>query len=49
METRKSRVVTIFPKGTIVKFDGTPCELLSDVPYYSATFQKVADAKRKQT
>jgi hypothetical protein len=30
--------ITYFPKGTVVKFNGIPCELLSDVPYYSATF-----------
>lgn len=49
MKTTKPRVVTVFPKGTIVKFDGIPCELLTDVPYYSATFQKVAEKKEKQT
>ena len=42
---KKSRVITVFPKGTIVKYDGIPCELLEDTTYYSATFQKVAEDK----
>jgi hypothetical protein len=33
-----SEKITYFPKGTVVKFNGIPCELLCDVPYYSATF-----------
>lgn len=35
--------ITYFKKGTIVKCDGIPCELLSDVPYYSATFGSDVD------
>lgn len=31
--------ITVFPKGTIVKFNGIPCQLLQDTPYYSRTFQ----------
>ena len=33
------QIITVFPKGTIVKYGGVPCELLCDTPYYSATFQ----------
>lgn len=34
-----SKVVAIFPKGTIVKYNEIPCKLLQDTPYYSETFQ----------
>lgn len=34
----KERVM-VFPKGSIVKFDGIPCELLQDTPYESAHFR----------
>lgn len=40
---KKKRTVTVFPMGTIVKFDGIPCELLRDTPFYSATFQPRED------
>lgn len=33
-----SMKITVFPKGTIVKYNGIPCELLQDVAYYSETF-----------
>ena len=36
------KVVTVFPKGTVVKFNNIPCELLQDTPYYSETFQQLA-------
>lgn len=29
--------LTYFPKGTVIHYQGIPCELLSDVPYYSET------------
>lgn len=32
-------VITVFPKGTIVTYNGIPCELLCDTPYYSETFR----------
>ena len=35
----ESKVVTVFPKGTVVKYNGIPCELLRDTPYYSETFK----------
>lgn len=44
---RPSRVVTVFPKGTVVKYGDIPCELLADAPYYSATFQRVADERQR--
>lgn len=31
--------VLVFPKGTIVKYGGIPCELLQDTPYESATIR----------
>ena len=31
---------TAFPEGTIVKYDGIPCRLLQDTPYYCATFSQ---------
>ena len=30
---------TAFPKGTIVKYNGIPCKLLQDTPYYSETYK----------
>lgn len=33
------QIITVFPKGTIVKYGGVPCELLQDTPYYSETIQ----------
>lgn len=36
---RKKKIVTVFPKGTVVKYKGIPCELLQDTPYYSETFR----------
>ena len=44
-ETRpmiKERVL-VFPKGTVVKFDGIPCELLQETPYESAYFRAKAE------
>ena len=32
------KTVTVFPKGTIVKYYGVPCELLEDCMFYSANF-----------
>ena len=40
-------ISTIFPKGTIVKFDGIPCKLLRDTPFYSETFIVVKDVTKK--
>jgi hypothetical protein len=40
---------TAFPKGTIVKYGGVPCELLQDTPYYSKTFSaETGESKREQ-
>jgi len=36
---KSAEIPTMFPKGTIVKFNGIPCELLQDTPYYSETFK----------
>jgi hypothetical protein len=36
---KSGEIPTMFPKGTIVKFNGIPCELLQDTPYYSETFK----------
>ncbi len=41
---RPMRVVTAFPAGTIVKYNGIPCELLEDTPYYSATYRPTTEA-----
>jgi len=30
---------TAFPKGTIIHYEGIPCELLQDTPYYSETIK----------
>ena len=30
---------TAFPRGTVVHYNGIPCELLDDTPYYSATIE----------
>lgn len=35
---REPRIITVFPKGTVVSYNGVPCELLCDTPYYSATY-----------
>lgn len=35
---REARIITVFPKGTVVSYNGVPCELLCDTPYYSATY-----------
>ena len=40
---RPDRVVTVFPKGTVIKYDGLPCELLQDTPYYTETIQRQAE------
>jgi len=44
---KKLNVITVFPKGTIVKFAGIPCELLEEVSYQSAT-ALTAEINRKQ-
>ena len=36
---KSGEIPTFFPKGTIVKYNGIPCELLQDTPYYSETFK----------
>ncbi|KKL28436.1 hypothetical protein LCGC14_2375170 [marine sediment metagenome] len=36
---KSGNIPTMFPKGTIVKFNGVPCELLQDTPYFSGTFK----------
>ncbi len=36
---KSGEIPTLFPKGTVVKFRGVPCELLQDTPYYSETFK----------
>ena len=36
-EQKRTKNVLCFPKGTVVKYDGIPCELLKDTPYYSET------------
>ncbi len=40
----KPKSILVFPKGTVVKYDGIPCELLDDTPYesghYRAAMQK---------
>jgi len=41
-----SQVVTVFPRGTVVKYRGLPCELLQDTPYHTETIQRQADADR---
>jgi hypothetical protein len=33
------RLPTSFPRGTVVHYNGIPCELLDDTPYYSATIE----------
>ena len=37
-QNKKKRVVTVFPKDTIVKYNGVPCRLLEDTKYYSESF-----------
>ncbi len=39
--------VLVFPKGTVVKFDGIPCELLQDTPYESATIRSRSVPRQK--
>jgi len=36
---KSGEIPTMFPKGTVVKFNSIPCELLQDTPYYSETFK----------
>lgn len=42
----KSNTVLVFPKGTIVKFAGIPCELLRDTPYESAHFRSCSENEK---
>jgi hypothetical protein len=39
-EIKKEEIILIFPKGTVVKFDGIPCELLHDTAYESNFFRQ---------
>ena len=43
--SKKTKIITVFPKGTVVKFEGVPCALLQDTPYYSATFNRGAETE----
>lgn len=41
-----SETVLVFPKGTVVKFDGIPCLLLQDTPYESEHFRQNRNKNR---
>lgn len=45
MRKKTNKVVTVFPKGTVVKYDGLPCELLQDTPYYCETINARLNVK----
>ena len=48
---KSGEIPTAFPEGTIVKYNGVPCELLQDTPYYSETFKGKKDKveRKKKT
>ena len=39
------KLPTSFPRGTVVHYNGIPCELLDDTPYYSATIEAARECE----
>jgi hypothetical protein len=39
------KLPTAFPRGTIVHYNGIPCELLTDTPYYSETIEAARECE----